>query len=190
MRVLVLDAYDLDDPDRHVVDAVEAALEALGNEVERRTLVADGFARTMSAGERRVYETDEPLATDETRSAAGAVKAADAVVCCYPTRLFGVPASLKSWFERVLVLGVAFEFDRRKRIRPALTNVRRLGVVTTTPHGRVATFRARDLGRRTIMWTLRLNCHRFCRRSHLALPQGVASGDAEARITRSLRRWT
>ena len=188
MRVVLIDAYPLDDPDRVVVETAIDTLAGQGHTVEHIDLAAQGFDPFMSAAERAAYHTDEPLVTDETRAAAALIDQAEALLFCYPTTTFTVPALLKGWLERVLVLGVAFVFDDKGRVAPGMTQVRRLGVVTTTPHGWVATRRQRDLGRRTIMWTLRLNCNRWCRRTFVSLPQ--ASGSQRiAKVERALARW-
>jgi putative NADPH-quinone reductase len=186
VRVLLIDAYRVDDPDRAAAEVAAGALVAAGHDVDHHRLVVDGFEPFMTADERAAYHEDEPLVTDETRAAAHAVAAAEALVFCYPTTTFTVPAVLKGWLERVLVPGVAFVFDAKGRVAPGMTNIRRLGVVTTTPHGWVTTRRARDQGRRTIMWTLRLNCHRWCRRTFVSTPTGRID---ERRIRRALGRW-
>jgi NAD(P)H dehydrogenase (quinone) len=190
VRVLLIDAYPSDDPDRVVADRAAEALTAGGHEVDRLDLAASGFEPFMSATERAAYETDRPLVSDDTRAAAALVTRAEALLFCYPTTSFTVPALLKGWLERVMVLGVAFEFDDKGRVAPALTRVRRLGVLTTTPHSWLDTRRHRDGGRRTIMWTLRLNCHRFCRRTWSAFPIGSGSATGtRRRIERRLSRW-
>lgn len=181
MRVLVVDAFPPGHADGAVVDAAIHRLEAAGHRVEHHPVARDRFATFMTADERRAYETDEPLIAEETRAAAAAVRRADALLFCYPTTLYGVPPRLKGWLERVMVLGVAFVFDRKRRVRPGLTNIRRLGVVTTSPHGRLRTWRARDGGYRTIMRTLRLNCHPLCRRTFIRLP-AAHEVDGERRI--------
>lgn len=189
MRVLVVDSYPETDPDAHVVATAIAVLEANGNRVERLCLNTVEFSGFMTAEERRAYETDQPLVAAETKSSAAAVQRCDALLFVYPTVLFGVPPRLKSWLERVMVLGVAFVFDEKHRVRPGLKNVRRLGVVTTSPHSRLATARARDLGYRTFMRTLRLNCHPLCRRTFVRLPTAVPGVRCADRLDRALRKW-
>lgn len=189
MRVLVVDAYPVSHDDVGIVAQVIAALEARGNDVDYLSLAADEFASMMSADERAAYETESPLLAAETQDSARRVQHAEALLFCYPTTLFGVPPRLKSWLERVMVMGVAFVFDRNQRVRPGLTNVRRLGVVTTTPHSRLATARARDLGYRTFMRTLRLNCHPFCRRTYVRIGSGAPEARYHDRLNRSLRSW-
>ncbi len=189
MRVLVVDAYPSTHADVGIVGQAIAQLEAQGNQVEHLSLEGDEFGGTMTAQERAVYESDAPLIADETRSSAARVQQADALLFCYPTTLFGPPARLKSWLERVMVMGVAFVFDKKQRVRPGLTNVRRLGVITTTSHSRAATARARDLGYRTFMRTLRLNCHPLCRRTFIRLGAGAPHARFADRLHRSLRTW-
>jgi len=188
VRVLLIDAYRPDDPDRAVVDTAASTLSAGDHHVDRIDLVEQGFEPFMSEAERAAYHTDDPLVSDDAKASAALLRRADALLFAYPTVVHTVPAVLKGWLERVLVLGVAFEFDAKGRIAPGMTQVRRLGVVTTTPHRWVATRRHGDLGRRTIMWTLRLNCHRLCRRTFVGLPSG-AGATAEHRIERALGRW-
>lgn len=187
--VLVIDAFEPDDADRHLVDATVAALEQRGWSVELHSLVSEGFVMAMSADERRHYHTDDPLRSDDTRRAAEAVGRCQALVFCHPTSLFGVPPILKGWLDRVLVLGVAFEFSPAGRIRPAMRHVRRIGVVSTTHHGRVRTARARDLTHRTLGRTLWLSCSRRCRRTFVRVPAGSGVVPARGRVELAFRRW-
>jgi len=189
MRVLVVDAYPAAHPDAAVVRQAIEMLEKQDNQVDYLSLVSDEFSTAMTADERAAYETDEPLIADETKASAARVQGADALLFCYPTTLFGVPPRLKGWLERVMVTGVAFVFDNKQRVRPGLTNVRRIGVVTTTPHSRRATTRARDLGYRTLMRALRLNCHPLCRRTFVRMPVGAPAARFADRLNRSLRSW-
>jgi putative NADPH-quinone reductase len=187
MRVLFIDAFAPDDPDRRSADTAAELLAAAGHEIRRVDVVADGFVPYMSAAERSVYhEEGANILAEEVRYSADGVMWAEALLFCYPTRAFMVPAELKAWFERVLLPGVTFGFNARGKVVAGMTNIRRLGVVTSTPHGRWATARARDRGRRSIMWTLRLSCARTCRRTFISVRAGR---DAESTIRRRLRRW-
>lgn len=190
VRVLLIDAFPLDDPDRAVVDEAVDVLSAGGHQVDRLGLVETGFELAMSPAERAAYHTDEPLVAEETARSAELIARAEGLLFCYPTTTFTVPALLKGWLERVLVLGVGFEFDEKGRVSPGMTQIRRLGVVTTSPHRWLTTRRHRDLGRRTIMWTLRLNCHRLCRRTFVSIPAGAGGASSTGRRLRGrLGRW-
>lgn len=190
MQVLLIDAYPIDDPDRAVADTAAEVLAGGGHHVDRLDLAASGFEPFMSPAERAAYETDRPLRSDDTRAAAELVRGADALLFCYPTTTYTVPALLKGWLERVLVPGVAFVLDEAGRVRPGLDRVRRLGAITTTPHGWLDTRRHRDGGRRTILLTLRLDCGRRCRRTFRSVPAGSgAAPRTRLRIERALGRW-
>lgn len=189
MRILLVDAYRPDDPDRHVVDAIADRLRGFGHNLDVHSLVADGFEPFMSAAERRAYVTDDPLVSEDTKRAAAAIKAADALVFCHPTSLFGVPPAVKGWLDRVMVMGVGFEFAPSGRVRPGMRNIKRIGVVTTTPHSRRRTLRARDLTHRTLGRTLWLSCSRRCRRTFVRLPTGADPAAALAAVESSFKRW-
>lgn len=216
MRVLLLDAYDCDDPDRAVVAAAVGALSDRGHEVDRLDLW--GTDQFMSAAEHAAYHSEEPIISDDVRDSVDRLREAGGLLFCYPTTAFTVPARLKGWLERTMVPGVGFVFDRNNRIRRAMTNIRRVGSVTTSPHGRMARMRARDGGRRTTVRTMRLCCHTRCRVTFVSLPAGAgaalggtgvdggagaagtgvagtgaaetgAAGAGAERIRRALRRW-
>lgn len=104
-------------------------LEQAGHQVRRFELAAAGFDAPMSAAEREAYHTDQPLIMAETREAAGAVLAARALVVCYPIVHGTAPARVKSWQERVFVLGLAFRFKPSGKITGALDHLRRALVV-------------------------------------------------------------
>lgn len=186
MKVLVVDAFPETSPDRVAVEVALSTLNASGHEVTHRQLRGGPFESFMSEAERAAYHGDEPLQTPETRADAEALQETDGLLFCYPTVMFAPPAILKSWVERVMVPGVAFVFDDKERVRPGMTNIIRIGVVTTTTKGRVETWRARDTGRRMILWNLRLSCNRMCRRTFVSSPAGRVSTRS---IQRKLKRW-
>lgn len=110
-------------------DAVLAGLAKAGHATELIDLYAEGFTPALSADERERYHSEgenlEGIAEHVVR-----LRAADALVLVYPTWWYGMPAMLKGWFDRVWVPGVAFTLGSGA-IEPALTNIRRIAVVTT-----------------------------------------------------------
>ena len=186
MRVLLLDSYDPSDDDRRVVVEAIEELEAGRHEVDR--LAVHGFNPVMSAAERIAYHSDQPVISEDVRDSAARLQAAEALLFCYPTVVFNVPASLKGWLERVMVPGVAFVFDDKHRVRPGMQNIRRIGAITTSPHSRLTRLRARDAGKRTTARTLRLSAHKRCRTTFVSVPT-PADDEGVARIRRALRRW-
>jgi len=186
VNILVVDAFDETPDGWLVVHEVLATLEAGGHEITHRKLVNGPFENFMSAGERAAYHEAEPLITPETSQDAAAIEAADSMVFCYPTMLYTTPAVLKGWLERVLVPGVAFVFDGKGRVRPGMTQIRRLAAVTTTPHSTLDTIRKRDAGRRTTLRNLRLSCHPLCRTTFMRLD---VTEPNTAKIRAKLQRW-
>ena len=186
MRILLLDAYDPDDVSRRVVDEAIAELEAGRHELD--LLAVHSFNAVMSAAERVAYHGDQPVISDDVRDSAERLQAAEALLFCYPTMAFNVPATLKGWLERVMVPGVAFVFDDQHRVRPGMQNIRRIGAVTTSPHSRLTRMRARDAGKRTTARTLRLSAHKRCRTTFVSVPS-PADNEGIAKIRKALTRW-
>ena len=111
-------------------DAAIAALKAAGNTVELCDLYAEGFAPALSGEERdRYYDEGTNLSGIESHVAA--LQRAEALLFVYPTWWFGLPAMLKGWLDRVWVPGVAFRLGGPGVLRPLLTNIHRIGVITT-----------------------------------------------------------
>jgi NAD(P)H dehydrogenase (quinone) len=159
MNVLVVCAHPR--ADSYTLAVTDAAVRGLvrgGHDVTTLDLYALGFAPAMTTAERAAYHGDEPLLDPLTREHAALVRRAEALVFVYPTWWSGPPAILKGWLERVLVPGVAFRFDARGRVRPALTHVRHIVGVSTygAPWSYVKL--VNDGGRRMLTRALRMNC--------------------------------
>ena len=111
----------------------------------------------MSAAERHAYHGDHPVLDPLVAKHIADITAAHTLIYIYPTWWSGLPAILKGWFERVMVPGTGFVFDAKGKVRPGLTNVRRL-VGVSTYGSRWAYVKAiNDNGRRTIMRAMRLS---------------------------------
>ena len=107
---------------------IEANIRARGLAVDRLDLYASGFEPALTAEERRAYYGDirpENSPTDLQRR----LTDAQHLVLVFPTWWFAPPAMLKGWFERVWAPGIAFE--QGTPIRPLLTNLKSILVVTT-----------------------------------------------------------
>jgi NAD(P)H dehydrogenase (quinone) len=159
-----------------------AALRAAGHEVEALDLYAEGFRAAMSSEEREAYEGDEPIRDEQVARHAALVRWADVLVFVYPTWWAGLPAVLKGWLDRVLVTGVAFELDpKTRKVRPALTNVRRIVGITTYGSSRSFSFLVADAGRRTLLRALWMSCRPLTRRTWLGLYGVEAASDDDRR---------
>jgi NAD(P)H dehydrogenase (quinone) len=78
-------------------------------------------------------------------------------VFVYPTWWSSLPAILKGWLERTMVAGVGFRFDHRHRVRPGITNIRRIVGITTYGSPWRYVKGINDNGRRTLTRALRLS---------------------------------
>jgi NAD(P)H dehydrogenase (quinone) len=159
MDVLVVCAHPQPGSYTHAVAAAAIrGFEGAGHHVTLLDLYASGFVPAMSAAERAAYHGERPLIDPQTVESAALVQRVDALVFVYPTWWSGPPAILKGWLERVMVPGVAFRFDARGRVRPALTNVRRIVGISTYGSPWTSVKLLQDGGRRMLTRALRLNC--------------------------------
>lgn len=130
MRVLLIHAHPRSDSfSAALKDRTAKALRAAGHVVEIRDLYAESFRPALSALERGAYHSS-PENLRGIEDHVGSLRAAEALVLVYPTWWYGMPAMLKGWFDRVWAPGVAFHMGEGA-ITPGLTNIRRIGVVTT-----------------------------------------------------------
>src|SRR3954449_4419764 len=89
MRVLVIFAHPLADSFAAALHrAVVASLQRGGHEVDDCDLYAEGFDPVLSAAERRAYNTQLPDLSGVAEHVAK-LKAADALVLCFPTWWYG-----------------------------------------------------------------------------------------------------
>ena len=196
MRVLVLYAHPLADSFAAALHrAVVAALRRSGHEVDDCDLYAEGFVPVLSAAERRDYNTPTPDLTGVATHVAR-LRAAEALVLCFPTWWYGMPAILKGYFDRVWAQGVAFRLpEGGGAILPALTNIEKLWVVTTygAPWWLIRLV-LRDPVRAVILGGLARLCGRGVRTRFLALYNIDAASHARcaaflARVERAFARF-
>ena len=170
MQVVIVLAHPHADSFGHALAARAAAgARAAGHSVEVLDLYALGVAAAMSPAEHAAYHGETPLLDPLLIEHAALVKAADALVFVYPTWWSSVPAILKGWLERVMVPGVAFVFNAKGKVRPGLTNVRRIIGISTYGSPRLYVKFVNDNGRRTLTRALRLNTGFRTRRAWMGL---------------------
>jgi putative NADPH-quinone reductase len=171
MRVAVILAHPNPDSFAHeLARRATIGLRAGGHDVELVDLHAIGFRAAMSTEERAAYHGESPILDPIVEAQADLVRSVDTLVFVYPTWWSGLPAILKGWLERVLVPGIGFRFDERSgKVRPGLTNVRRLIGISTYGSPRWYVRAIHDNGRRTLMRALRLSCGLRTSRRWLAM---------------------
>ncbi len=168
MRVLVIYAHPVDTSFcASVHGSVVARLKEAGHEVDDCDLYAEGFDPVLSRTERLAYHDLE-----RNRAPVGGyvdrLLWAEALVFCFPTWCFGLPAMLKGFLDRVLVPGVAFDISNPEDVRPALTHIRRISAVVTYGRPRWTAFLMGDPPRKTITRYLRMLTGGRARVSYLA----------------------
>ena len=159
MRVLVIHAHPDSESFSHAILA--ATLDGLaraGHDATVIDLYALDYPGGLSRDEWRAYETNSPVLDPLVAEHVALVRSADALVFVYPTWWSSVPAILKSWLERTMVMGLAFTLDERTRsIQPGLGHLRHLVGISTYGSPRWYVKLINDNGRRTITRTLRLS---------------------------------
>ncbi|RKF05616.1 flavodoxin family protein [Oceaniradius stylonematis] len=130
MRVLVLHAHPVSESFNGALHrrAVER-LEAAGHDVDDCNLYAEDFDPRLTREERLGYH-DIGANTAPVQGHVDRLRAADALVLCYPVWNFGYPAMLKGYFDRVFLPGVSFTMDQGQ-VRPCLHNIGKVAVITT-----------------------------------------------------------
>ena len=128
--------------------AVVEALEDAGWQVDDCDLNAEGFNPVLSAAERRGYH-EEPENIEPVEDYVARLQDADALVMVFPVWNFGYPAILKGFLDRVFLPGVSFKLEDGK-VRPNLTQIRKLAAVTTYGGTRLRAMLAGDPPRRCV----------------------------------------
>lgn len=170
MKALVVVAHPVAASFTHALaDAAVSGLRAAGHEVTVSDLYSLGFRAAMAADERVAYHTAQPVLDPLVAAQIELVTAAQILVFVYPTWWSGLPAILKGWLDRVMVENVGFRFNRRGKVRPALTNVRRVVGISTYGSPRLYVKAVNDNGRRILTRCLRLSTGLRTRRTWLAL---------------------
>ena len=150
-------------------DAAVAGLERGGHEVRMTDLHAEGFDPVLTATD-HAHHRGDPAAKPHLAHHADDLRWCESLVLVYPTWWSGQPAMLKGWIDRVWVDGVAWSLpDGADRLRPGLTNIRRITVVTTHGSSKFVNALEGETGKRVVSRSLRLMCHRFCRCRWIAL---------------------
>jgi len=158
MQVVVVLAHPNSDSFSHAIaDRACVGLRGAGHDVHVLDLHAVGFRAAMSLDDHVAYHGDNPAIDPMVAEHGALIKRADALVFVYPTWWSSVPAILKGWLERVMVPGVAFVFNDKGKVRPGLSNVRRIVGISTYGSPRAYVRLINDNGRRTLTRALRLN---------------------------------
>jgi putative NADPH-quinone reductase len=139
-------------------DQVVAAIAGTGHAVDLLDLYAEDFDPVLSADEHRLHRVgpeEKPAVADQVRR----LRLAEALVLVYPTWWGGQPAIVKGWFDRVWIEGVAYSLPPGAgRVKPLLTQVRQLWVVTTHGSSKWINAVQGEPGKRVVLRGMRAMC--------------------------------
>jgi NAD(P)H dehydrogenase (quinone) len=156
MRVLVIYCHPVETSYNAALhEQVVSSLRQAGHEVDDCDLYAEDFNPVMSRAERLGYH-EVPANRLPVEGYVRRLQGAEALVFCFPTWCFGMPAMLKGFFDRVLMPGVAFDFSDPQNVKPALTHIRRISAVVTYGRPRWTALLMGDPPRKSITRYLRL----------------------------------
>lgn len=105
-------------------------LRAGGHEVDDCDLYAERFDPVLSREERLGYH-EVPSNQLPLKRYVERLQWAEAIVFCFPTSCFGLPAMLKGYFDRLFMPGVAFDISDPANVKPMLTHIKRISAVVT-----------------------------------------------------------
>lgn len=178
-RVLVLFAHPVEDSfhaelHRTVVETLRDA----GHEVDDCDLYAENFNPVLSRQERIDYH-DLEANQKNVKPYIERLEAADALVLVHPVWIYGFPAILKGFLDRVLIPGVMFDhIDGHVKMK--LHNIEKLVGVVTYGGPRLRALLAGDPPRKNIKRVLRAMIYPTAECRYLAL-YGIDLTDFRAR---------
>lgn len=168
MKVLVVYCHPV--PESFGAALRDAAIEALrkaGRELRLIDLYAENFNPVMCCEERRAYN-ERPPADPSLDPHIEAIRWAEAILFVYPTWWYGLPAMLKGWLDRVWATDIAFSLSPDGRIVPRMSQIRKLGIVTTCGASWWLSHLIGHPGRKTILRGIRALCAPRCRTIFMA----------------------
>lgn len=173
-------------------DAALAGFEQAGHSVDVIDLTADNFNPVIYPDEWDLYYTRRGEIPQGLEKYVQQITKADILCFVYPTWWSGLPAQLKGWIERVLVMGVAFTLNSNNKVRPALRNVRKIYVLSTFGSPRWYVRFINDNGRRILSRALRLSTGRASVRAMALYAMDTQTDENRqqflAKITRTMAR--
>ena len=138
------------------------------------------YAPAMTIDDRRAYHTDNPIVDPIVQSHADKVLAAEALVFVYPVVWGTLPALLKGWFDRTMVVGVALKLVNGK-VKRNLTKVRKVAALACDSAESHLPGEFHDGGKRLMKRTLTIITHPRCKSVYLRhRTTGKSPDDANA----------
>lgn len=156
MHVLLIYAHPVETSFNAAIrDRIGAALTPR-HTVDLLDLHAEGFDPVMSRAERLGYH-DLSTNTLALADHVARLRAAEALVLCFPAWSFGPPAILKGWLDRIMMPGVGFHLKPGGGVRGGLTHLAKLAGVVTYGQTRLRATLMGDYPRKIVRRYLRRN---------------------------------
>lgn len=194
MKLLVVFCHP--DPRSYGAALRDTALQALrsaGHELRLIDLYAEGFDPVLSPAEKMTYLPDTAKNIAAVQPHVDALRWAEGWVAIYPTWMYGPPAMLKGWLDRVFLPGVSFTVakGKQRRIEGQLRNIRAFVGITTSGSPWWWLRWVRDPGRSLFTRALKPLYARGCRFTWLQLYNMNHTTDADraaflAKVARTL----
>ena len=165
-KILLLYAHPVEDSFHASLHrTVVETLRESGHVVDDCDLYAEKFPAVLSREERIDYH-DLERNQDNVKPYVDRLLAADALVIQHPVWIFGYPAILKGFFDRVLIPGVMFDHVDG-RVKMKLHNIRKVVGITTYGGQRWRALLAGDPPRKNITRVLRAAVHPYAQCRYL-----------------------
>ena len=117
-----------------ILHTARTALAGAGHELRVIDLYREGFDPVLSPEEWQSYHADTAQNIAALQEHVDALRWAESLVLVFPTWMYGPPAMLKGWLERVWLPGVAFDLPQagQRLTVGKFRHIRRLTVITTS----------------------------------------------------------
>lgn len=198
MKVLIISAHPSLDSFNALLSATAISkANEFGHEVRHHDLYEEKFNPVFSSYERLNHVGDIQAKLEslpELRQHVEDLQWCDIVIFVYPTWWSAQPAILKGWIDRVLMNEVAWVLPAgAARIRPLLTNISRIIVITTHGSSKLVNSVQGESGKRTMFRSVRLMMNLRTRSMWLAMYGLDTATESQrhkfiSRVERRLRR--
>lgn len=148
------------------------SLEVSGHQVRVTNLYEENFEPRLGGPEHQTFLTAyrDGHVPEDIKTHIEDLQWCSGLCLVYPTWWYSFPAILKGWFDRTLIPGVAFDLPNGSTGKPnlrtgfisRLTNIKKVGMVTTFGNGFWNVRYVGDPGRRIVARGLRPNFHPRC----------------------------
>ncbi len=147
------------------------ALQKAGHEIRKINLYKENFDPKLSLDEWNSYLDETHKNIKNLKKHVESLLWAEGLIFIFPTWMYGPPALLKGWLERVWLPDVAFEISSGKQNIPKgkLKHIRRFCVVTTSGSPRWWLWFIGNPGKSMLFKGYRILFNKFCKYKWLQL---------------------